>query len=88
MENEAPTPFSIPNYDAKLIESKKYILKCEENIYSLTMETYYEDNIYFKLRKYNNLSLYHHINKLNYEEITKLFLLHKEHYTNISKVLK
>ena len=86
MENEAPTPFSIPNYDAKPIESKKYILKYEENIYSLTMEIYYENNIYFKLRKYNNLSLYHHMNKYNYEEITKLFLLHKEHYTNISKV--
>ena len=85
-KSEAPTPFNIPNYEAKLIESKKYILKHEENIYSVLMETYSDNYIYFKIRKYNNLSLYHYINKYNYEDITKLFLLHKEHYTNISKV--
>ena len=83
---EAPTPFVIKNYQKKIIESKKYELNCEENTYSLLMEIYSDDMIYFKLRKSKNFSLYHYMNKYDYNEITKLFLLQKEHYIDLSKI--
>ena len=51
---EAPTPFFIQDYQFKLIESKKYELKIGEEIYSLLLEIYSDNNIYFKLRKTNN----------------------------------
>ena len=84
--NEAPTPFKILNNQEKLIQSKIFELKCEEQNYCLLLEIYSDNNIYFKLRESNKLSLYYYLNKYNYEDITKLFLLYKEYYTNISKV--
>ena len=83
---EAPTPFFIQDYQFKLIESKKYELKIGEEIYSLLLEIYSDNNIYFKLRKTNNSSFYHYMNKFNYNDITQLFLLQKEHYKDMQKI--
>ena len=89
MENiEAPMPYNTPNFQLKLIESKKYELKYKEDIYSLLIERYSDDNIFFKLRKSNNLSIYNYMNKYNYNDITRLFLLQKEYYENLSKVFQ
>ena len=52
----------------------------------MIVERYSDENIYFKLRKSSNLSLYQYENKYNYDEITKLFILHKEYYQDLSKV--
>ena len=84
--NEAPTPFKILNNQEKLIQSKIFELKCEEQNYCLLLEIYSDNNIYFKLRESNKLSLYYYLNKYNYEDITKYFLLQKEHYTDLKKV--
>ena len=83
---EAPTPFFMQDYQFKLIESKKYELKIGEEIYSLLLEIYSDNNIYFKLRKTNNSSFYHYMNKFNYNDITQLFLLQKEHYKDMQKI--
>ena len=89
MENiEAPVPYETPGFLLKLLESKKYELKYKDDIYSLLVERYSDENIYFKLRKSNNLSMYHYMKKYNYDEITKHFLLHKEYYQDLSKVLQ
>lgn len=84
---EAPTSFK-PQKDIimRLTESKSYELNCNKEIYSLLIELYSDDNIYFKLRKSKDISLHYYMNKCTYEEITKLFLLQKEHYTNLTKV--
>ena len=65
----------------ELIDSKKYELKYKEDIYSLLIERYSDDYIQFELRKSNNISLYHYINKYNYKDITKIFSLQNE-YSN------
>ena len=89
MENiEAPEPYETPGYLMKLIESKKYELKYEDDTYTLLVERYSDENIYFKLRKSNNLSLFHFMNKCDYNGITKSFLLQKEYYEDMSKVFQ
>ena len=89
MENiEAPEPYETPNFLMKLIQSKKYELKYKDDIYSLLVERYSDENIYFKLRKLNNLSLYHYMNKCNYDDIIKIFLLQREYYDDLTKIFQ
>ena len=76
------------NYQPELIESKKYTLNYKEDIYSLLIERYSDDNIGFKISQSNNIFLHYYKNKYNYTEITKLFLLQKEYYQDLSKVFK
>ena len=76
------------NYQSELVESKKYTLNYKEDIYSLLIERYSDDNIGFKISQSYNISLYYYKNKYNYTEITKLFLLQKEYYQDLSKVFK
>ena len=83
---EAPSICDTPNISNEVLQSKKYELELGEDIYSLLIETNSDNKIFFKLRKSNNLSLYHFINKYSYEQITKLFFLHKEHYKDLNKV--
>ena len=75
------------NYQPELIESKKYKLNYKEDIYSLLIERYSDDNIGFKISQSNNISLHYYKNKYNYTEITKLFLLQKK-YLNFLMQLK
>ena len=87
MENiKIQFPFQIQNNQCKIIESKRFELNIEEQIYSLLMEINSDDNIYFKLRKSKELCLYQYINKFNYDNITKLFLLQKEYYKDLIKI--
>ena len=83
---EAPTPFQNTKNQYKLLLSKKYQLKYEKDEYNLLIEIYTDDNIYFNLRKSNNLSLYSYMNNYNYNDITSKFLLHKDHYKDLTKV--
>ena len=55
---------------------------------NMLVERYSDENIYFKLRKSNNLSLFHFMNKCDYNDITKRFLLQKEYYKDLSKVFQ
>ena len=86
-ENEIETP-SNPFLKAqpKIIKSGKYKINYKEDIYSLLIEIYSDDNIYFNLKKFNNLSLYQYTNTFSYNHITKLFLLPKDYYNNMTKI--
>ena len=55
-ENEVETP-SNPFLKAqpKILKSGKYKINYKEDIYSLLIEIYSDDNIYFNLKKFNNL---------------------------------
>ena len=69
-----------------LINSKNYEIKLDNDTYSLLMEIYSNDKLYFKLRKSNNIQLYQYIKEYKYNEILNLLLLHKKHYENLSKI--
>ena len=77
---------STPNPDQKvdLLETKDYKL----NVYSLKIETYSNGNINFKVQQKNIESPFYYFKEYNYEEILQKFILIKEHYENISKILK
>ena len=70
----------------RLIESKKYELKYEEDVYSLFIKLYSDETICFKLRKENSLALNQYGNIFNYDKMTTLFLLQKEFYDNMDKI--
>ena len=72
----------------ELLDSKRYELKYKEDIYSLLIERYSDDYILFELKKSNNISLYHYINKYKYKDITKIFSLQKEYQQDSSKVFQ
>ena len=66
----------------ELLDSKRYELKYKEYIYFLLIERSSDDYIHFQLRKSNNISMYHYINKYKYNDITNIF-----HYQmNIKKI--
>ena len=69
-----------------LINSKNYKIKLDNDTYSLLMEIYSNDKLYFKLRKSNNIQLYQYIKEYKYNEILNLLLLHKKQYENLSKI--
>ncbi len=52
------------------------------------MELYSDNRMYFRLRQINNLSFYYYKNNYDYENITKLLFLLKDHYDDICKVFK
>ena len=72
----------------ELIDSKKYELKYKEDIYSLLIERYSDGYMQFELRKSNNISLYHYINKYNYKDITKILSLQNEYQKDSSKIFQ
>ena len=65
----------IENCTPELIDSKKYELKYNEDIYSLLIESSSDNYIRFVLRKSNNISMYQYINKYKYNDISKIFSL-------------
>ena len=73
--------------DISLIETKNYSLKLGEDIYTLTIETYTDGKINFKLKQTNSTTLLYYYKEYTFDEmIQKLYLL-KGIYENISKVL-
>jgi len=85
MENmPAPIPETETNSPSKLIKSKNYEILLENEIYILLMEKSADDKIYFQIHKLNNFIFYHCAYK--YNELVKLFFLHKEIYNNIYKI--
>ena len=82
---EAPKPFTPGN---ELNEIKEYELKINNDTFKLTLEYSLEERIFIQIRQTNNLSFYLYKNDYNYEEITKSLSLLKDHYDNISKVIK
>ena len=47
-----------------------------------------DDYIHFQLRKSNNISMYHYINKYKYNDIIKIFALENEYQKDSSKVFQ
>ena len=60
----------------------------KDDKFKLKFELYSDKKIYFELRQTNILSFYYYKNNYNYEELTKLLYLLKEHYDTIMKVYK
>ena len=69
-----------------LIESKKYELNYEEDTYSLLIETYSNETIFFQLRKANNLSLNQYTKTCNCNEMRRLFFLRRENYDKMETI--
>ena len=70
----------------KLIESKKYEINFEEDSYSLLIETYSNETIFFQLRKANNLSLNQYTKTCNCNEMRRLFFLQREIYDKMETI--
>ena len=88
MENDEDkiTQFNKVNKEIKLIKSKKYELKYEEDYFTLIIETHSDNNVYFKIRKKHHLSLYHYINCFIYNDLKKFFLSEKEGLKETSNI--
>ena len=85
---EAPKPsFKTPGYKSETVESKKYELKCDDDIYLLIIETS-DDTISFQIKNQNKISFYNYKSIFNYDEITKKFLLLKDYYIDLQKVFE
>ena len=69
------------NKEAK--EIKEYELKCNNDIYKLTLRHLFDETILIKIRQINNLSFYIYKNEFNYEQITKHLSLLKDHCDDI-----
>ena len=52
----------------------------------MILEMYLNDTISFKLRKVNDLPLYQYINRCNYDQLIKIFLMQKEKYRNMDQI--
>jgi len=72
----------------ELLDSKRYELKYKEDIYSLLIERSSDDYIHFQLRKSNNISMCHYINKYKYNDIIKILSLQNEYQKDSSKVFQ
>ena len=70
----------------KLIESKKYEINYEEDSYSLLIETYSNETIFFQLRKANNLSLNQYTKTCTCNEMRRLFFLQREIYDKMETI--
>ena len=69
-----------------LIETKNYPLNLGQDAYTLTIETYTDGKINFKLRQNNSASLLYYYKEYTFDEIIQNLLLFKNVYENISKV--
>ena len=88
MENDEDkiTQFNKVNKEIKLIKSKKYELKYEEDYFTLIIETHSDNNVYFKIRKKHHLTLYHYINCFIYNDLKKFFPSEKEGLKETSNI--
>ena len=82
---KTPNPDDLPNSS---IESKVYKLNLDKEIYSLTIETFTNGNITFKVLQNNVESSVYYFKEYKYDEILPKLYLFKELCDSISKVLK
>ena len=85
-DEEKISQFNELNNEIKLIKSKKYELKYEEDYLTLLIETHSDNNVYFKIRKKHHLSLYNYINCFIYNDLKKFFPSEKESLNEISNI--
>ena len=71
-----------------LIETKNYKLNLDNDTFLLTIETFSNDNIEFKVKQINELSISYFYKKYSFEEILQKLYLYKEFNKNISNILK
>ena len=81
---ETPNP---DNLDNSLIENKVYKINLNKDIYLLTIETYTNEKIDFKLHQ-NEEEFPIYSKTYTYEEILTLLYLFKVQCNSISKILK
>lgn len=82
---KTPNPDDMPNSQ---IENKVYKLNLDKDIYSLTIETFTNGKINFKLHQSNVESSVYYFKEYSYEDILAKLYLFKEQCDSISKVLK
>ena len=71
------------------IETKKYELKLNKDVYIIIMELHSNETIHFKANPQNkSITLANYENTFNYEELVKKLIINREIYNNISKVFK
>ena len=87
-ESEAATPVDSTSNKNKTVteEEKEYELKVNNDTYKLLIKSKKDEKICFSLRLTNEISYYYYRHDYEYEEITKILFLIKEHYDNIKKV--
>ena len=83
--NKTPNPDDLPNSS---IEKKVYKLNLDKDNYSLTIETFTNGNITFKLLQNNVESSVYYFKEYKYDDILPKLYLFKEQCNSISKVLK
>ena len=71
-----------------LIETKNYKLNLDNDTFLLTIETFPNENIEFKVKQINELSISYFYKKYYFEEILQKLYLYKEFNKNISNILK
>ena len=71
-----------------LIETKNYKLNLDNDTFLLTIETFPNENIDFKVKQINELSISYFYKKYSFEEILQKLYLYKEFNKNISNILK
>ena len=71
-----------------LIETKNYKLNLDNDTFLLTIETFPNENIEFKVKQINELSISYFYKKYSFEEILQKLYLYKEFNKNISNILK
>ena len=82
---KTPNPDDLPNSP---IENKVYKLNLDKDIYSLTIETFTNGNITFKLLQDNVESSVYYFKEYKFDDILPKLYLFKEQCDSISKVLK
>ena len=69
-------------------ESKEYEFQINEDNYKLKIDVYSNQTIHFYIKQTNKISIYYYEKEYTYDEITKILLLVKDYYNDISKVFK
>ena len=82
---KTPNPDDLPK---SLIENKVYKLNQDKDLYSLTIETFTNGNITFKVFQNNVESSVYYFKEYKYDDILPKLYLYKEQCDSISKVLK
>ena len=82
---KTPNPDDLPK---SLIENKVYKLNQDKDLYSLTIETFTNGNITFKVFQNNVESSVYYFKEYKYDDILPKLYLYKEQCDSISKELK
>ena len=88
MEQIEITPGFTQGETETILESKKYKIPANNNIYELSMKAFDTERIEFKIRQSNKIVPLIYEKIFDYDKIAKILLLEKNYYNNIQKIFK